>query len=78
MERRKRTWPLKYLFSKPTRENPRGTSHMLYAHEWETYQKSIEAGQSPEEAIRTALGHFAPPAYAPESPSDLPDATTTP
>ncbi|MGA8220391.1 MAG: hypothetical protein WB780_01970, partial [Candidatus Acidiferrales bacterium] len=37
-----------------------------------------EAGQSPEEAIRTALGHFAPPAYAPESPSDLPDATTTP
>ncbi len=78
MERRKRTWPLKYLISKPTRENPRGSSHMLYAHEWEAYQKSIEAGQSPEEAIRTALGHFAPPAYAPESPSDLPDATTTP
>jgi hypothetical protein len=41
MERRKRTWPVKFLISKPTKENPHGTTQMFYAHEWEAYQKSL-------------------------------------
>ena len=78
MERRKRSWPVKYLITKPTLQNPRGSSQMFYAHEWEAFQKSIEAGQSHEEAIRTALGPFAPPQPASESPSDPPDPATAP
>jgi hypothetical protein len=41
MERRKRTWPVKFLIGKPTKENPQGTMQMFYAHEWEAYQKSL-------------------------------------
>jgi Methyl-accepting chemotaxis protein (MCP) signalling domain len=40
MDQRNRTRPVKFLITKPTSENPHGTSQIFYAHEWEAYQKS--------------------------------------
>jgi hypothetical protein len=41
MARRERSWPVRFLIGKPTKENPHGTSQMFYAHEWDAYQKSL-------------------------------------
>jgi hypothetical protein len=44
MERRKRTFPVRWVKTKPTPSNPGGIQ-MFYAHEWEAYQKSLPPDQ---------------------------------
>jgi|GEM_PF-6318159 len=72
MERRQRSWPIRFELFKPTRFSNE-ESVMYYAHEWEAYQKSLHHDQStttPADAVSPAttdatvtpnLNHSAPP-----------------
>ena len=44
MERRQRSWPVRFELFKPTRFS-KEESVMYYAHEWESYQKSLHHDQ---------------------------------
>ncbi|MGA8222402.1 MAG: hypothetical protein WB780_12165 [Candidatus Acidiferrales bacterium] len=41
MNRRKRTWPVKFLMTRPTPQNPRGASQMSYAPEQPTGEEKV-------------------------------------
>jgi len=72
MERRQRSWPVRFELFKPTRFS-KEESVMYYAHEWEAYQKSLHHDQqatAPADAVSSAttdaavtpnLNHSAPP-----------------
>jgi len=72
MERRQRSWPVRFELFKPTRFSNE-ESVMYYAHEWEAYQKSLHHDQPvtvPAGAVSPAttdapvtpnLNHAAPP-----------------
>jgi hypothetical protein len=72
MERRQRSWPVRFELFKPTRFS-KEESVMYYAHEWEAYQKSLHHDQqatAPADAVSPAttdatvtpnLNHSAPP-----------------
>jgi hypothetical protein len=56
MERRQRSWPVRFELFKPTRFSNE-ESVMYYAHEWEAYQKSVHHDQqatTPADAITPA------------------------
>jgi hypothetical protein len=76
MEERKQTWPVKIRITKPTPENPKGTTQMFYAHEWEAYQKSLPPEErdpkfvdSPTEPTAESAAEPAPDTLDP-APSD--------
>ena len=71
MERRQRSWPVRFELFKPTRFS-KEEAVMYYAHEWEAYQKSLHHDQqatAPADAVSPAttaavtpnLNHAAPP-----------------
>jgi hypothetical protein len=72
MERRQRSWPVRFELFKPTRFSNE-ESVMYYAHEWEAYQKSLHHDQqatAPADAVSPVttdapvtpnLNHAAPP-----------------
>jgi hypothetical protein len=53
MERRQRSWPVRFELFKPTRFS-KEESVMYYAHQWEAYQKSLHHDQqatAPADAV---------------------------
>jgi hypothetical protein len=79
MERRKRTWPVKFLITEPTKENPHSTSQMFYAHEWDAYQESLPPDRRDPDFADSAEATVDSPASAETSaaPADPPNATTS-